>query len=164
VIYIGIDPGVDGAVAVFDPQHHTLRVVDMPCVTLRVNRSHRQRVSAALLASDLAPLAAAAPSSAVRAWVEEVGAMPGQGVASMFAFGKSAGIIEGVLAGLGFSYSLVPPPVWKRATRAGVGKDAARARAAQLFPHQADLFRRAKDHGRADAALIAFYGAEFGNS
>jgi crossover junction endodeoxyribonuclease RuvC len=89
--------------------------------------------------------------------VEKVGAMPGQGVSSMFNFGRSAGIIEGVVAALRMPSTYVTPAAWTKAVGRAAGKDASRMRAMELFPTRADLFKRAKDDGRADAALIAYW-------
>src|SRR5690606_2041087 len=92
------------------------------------------------------------------AYVEKVGAMPGQGVSSMFNFGMGVGVLQGVLAACGIPYFLVTPQSWKkRASLSGKDKDMARTMAQQLYP-SASLGRK-KDIGRADAMLIARYGA-----
>jgi crossover junction endodeoxyribonuclease RuvC len=90
--------------------------------------------------------------------VEQVGAMPGQGVSSMFAFGQAYGMVLGVLAGLYIPVRTVTPASWKRAMKLNTGKDAARAEAARRWPQQAGEFRRVKDDGKAEAALIALWG------
>jgi crossover junction endodeoxyribonuclease RuvC len=92
------------------------------------------------------------------AYVEQVGAMPGQGVSSMFAFGEAFGLAKGVLAGLGIPLQVVTPARWKRDMRLNTGKDSARAMAAARWPQHAGEFRRVKDDGRAEAALIALWG------
>ena len=89
--------------------------------------------------------------------IEQVGAMPGQGVTSMFRFGEAYGIIKGVLGGLRLPVELVTPSVWKRELKVQKGKESSRLRALELFPEQTDLFKLKKHHGRADAALIALY-------
>lgn len=155
--FIGIDPGASGAVAVFAPggknSDEVLDIVDMPTFTIKRGTREVRHVDPAGLARILAMHAGAS----AYACIEKVGAMPGQGVASMFAFGRAAGVIEGVLAGLRLSYELVAPQVWQRAMRVAGGKDGARQRASQLFPREAGLFARVKDDGRADAALLAYY-------
>jgi crossover junction endodeoxyribonuclease RuvC len=83
--------------------------------------------------------------------------MPGQGVASMFAFGKAFGITIGVVSTLGIPSTLVSPVTWKKAMKVP-GKDAARARASQIMPAAAHHWPRVKDDGRAEAALLATYG------
>jgi crossover junction endodeoxyribonuclease RuvC len=84
--------------------------------------------------------------------------MAGQGVSSVFSFGRSAGIIEGVLAAFDIPTTLVTPQAWQKAMAVRDGKDGSRERAMQLFPASAELFQRKKDDGRSDAALIAKYG------
>jgi crossover junction endodeoxyribonuclease RuvC len=84
--------------------------------------------------------------------------MPGQGTRSMFTTGYGMGIWVGILATLEFPYTTVRPQVWKRALRLSKDKEASRLRAIQLFPG-ADL-RRKKDHGRAEALLLAYYGCQ----
>jgi crossover junction endodeoxyribonuclease RuvC len=91
---------------------------------------------------------------------ERVHSMPQQGVASTFAFGLAYGAVRGVLAGLAIPTTPVDPPKWRRLVELSVGadKDAARARAAQLFPAYAYHFSKTAFSGRADAALIALAG------
>jgi crossover junction endodeoxyribonuclease RuvC len=94
------------------------------------------------------------------AWVERVSAMPKQGVASSFNFGSSYGIVLGVLGAVKVPYHLVPASTWKKHFSLGADKRAARTAATRLFPRQSALFVRAKDDGRAEAALIARFGQE----
>jgi crossover junction endodeoxyribonuclease RuvC len=75
----------------------------------------------------------------------------------MFSFGRSAGVIEGVLAALMVPQTFVQPAVWTRAITRGIGKDASRSRAMELYPSHQKEFARAKDDGRADAVLIGFW-------
>jgi crossover junction endodeoxyribonuclease RuvC len=83
------------------------------------------------------------------AFVELVGAMPGQGVSSVFAFGKSFGVVIGVPAALGIPFTLISPQVWKGALGVSAGKDGARARASQLMPAAAHHWTRVRDDERA---------------
>lgn len=149
---IGIDPGASGAVAIMASDGTLIEVWDMPVVQVMAGKTAKNRVSPEMLAAELRNW-----DDAV-AYVEQVSAMPGQGVSSMFAFGESLGIIRGVLAGLSIPCHLVPPARWKRALGVNAGKDGCRAKAAQLWPAQAGEFRRVKDDGRAEAALIAHWG------
>ena len=82
--------------------------------------------------------------------------MPGQGVSSTWTTGYGFGVWLGVLAALALPHTRVRPAIWKRAMGLGKDKEQARLRAIQLFP-SADL-RRKKDHGRAEALLLAWYG------
>lgn len=151
---LAIDPGLTGALAVYDGKH--LNVMDMPTYTVRgKTRVNLHELAANVCALDLVRTAV----------VEHVGAMPKQGVGSAFNFGFTTGAIHGILAALGFETHTVPPAQW----RFGVGlnrvdgadhkarKSSSRARAIELFPEYAHLFARVKDDGRADAALMAWW-------
>jgi crossover junction endodeoxyribonuclease RuvC len=126
--------------------------------TLKVKRGPRvvNQVDAHMLADALRPHV----DSDTKALIEKVSAMPGNGVASMFSFGRAAGIVEGVLAGLSVPFQLIPPATWIKSMRTFGGKDGSRQRAQELFPDYAHLFARKKDDGRAEAALLACYAAE----
>jgi crossover junction endodeoxyribonuclease RuvC len=151
---IGIDPGAGGAVAILEPDGSLVQVFDMPAVEVTVGGKAKRRVSPEMLAAELR-LYTVHGTTAV---VEQVGAMPGQGVSSMFAFGQAYGMVLGVLAGLYIPVRTVTPATWKRALKLNTGKDAARAKAAATWPQQAGEFRRARDDGRAEAALLAVWG------
>jgi crossover junction endodeoxyribonuclease RuvC len=149
---IGIDPGISGAISVFDWYTKSLlEVYDMPTLEVDSGKTKKRHISAVTLRDILEIY----PDSHVV--VEKVGAMPGQGVVSMWNFGRSAGIIEGVVAALRMPSTYVTPQQWTKAVGRAAGKDASRMRAMELFPTRADLFKRVKDDGRADAALIAYW-------
>ena len=93
------------------------------------------------------------------AFVERVGAMPKQGVASTFKFGASYGSVIGTLAALQIRTVLVVPSVWKKYFALDSDKEKARALALRTFAKNPEHFSRKKDHGRAEAALLAVYGA-----
>ena len=151
--YAGIDPGLSGAIAFFTPDKGLLIVHDMPTVEVTRNGKKKNEINAYALAS-LFPVVATD-----EAVLERVGAMPGQGVTSVFSFGRSVGIVEGVLAALSISVTIVSPQAWQKAAGVRGGKDGSRLRASELFPNYAALFSRKKDDGRADAALMAWYAA-----
>lgn len=151
---IGIDPGAAGAVAILEADGSLVQVFDMPAVEVTVGGKAKRRISPEMLAAELRLFNV----HATCAYIEQVSAMPGQGVSSMFAFGESFGLAKGVLAGLGIPVQSVTPGRWKKALQLNSGKDAARAKAAATWPQHAGEFRRVKDDGRAEAALIALWG------
>src|SRR5712692_2445907 len=151
-MHIGIDPGLSGAVAVLAADGALVAVHDTPVLTLATTRGTRQEYDLPGLVALLG--AYAGPQAHVT--LEESQAMPGQGVRSMFTIGVGFGVWLGVLAALAFPSTRVRPAVWKRALGVGKDKEASRLRAMQLFP-TADL-RRKKDHGRAEALLLAYWG------
>lgn len=150
---IGIDPGASGAICFLDIERGEIDVIDMPTTTVERNGKAKREISPAMLHAILASRKATA------CYIERVGAMPGQGSSSMFQFGRSVGMVEGVVAALEIPTFYVSPQVWQKAAGVRGGKDGARQRAAELFPRAATFFARVKDNGRADAALIAWYGA-----
>jgi crossover junction endodeoxyribonuclease RuvC len=154
VIILGIDPGLSGALALYDTAEGAVEVIDMPVLELIRNGKKKREVSAQALANQLAG------RNIKAAFLERVNAMPGQGVTSVFSFGRSLGIVEGVLAAYDIPTTLVTPQAWQKAVGQRAGKDGSRERVMQLFPAQVDLFQRKKDDGRSDAALIAYYGAK----
>lgn len=143
---IGIDPGLTGAVAVFEPKGPAVH--DLPVTARQTGKGFE--VNARMLAALLHSLA---PSHAV---IERQGPMPKQGVTSVYSLGRTAGLIEGVLAMHGASVDWVRPAEWKRAYGlTGKTKDASRSKALELFPSLASQLTRVRDHGRAEALLIA---------
>jgi crossover junction endodeoxyribonuclease RuvC len=148
---LGIDIGARGALALLSEAGDLIDVADMP--VLRDGPNSRPTVNAALLAA------------IVRRWVPEsafvefVGARPGEGAVQGFSFGRSRGVIEGVLGTLAIPVSWITAPSWKRALGLSfASKDTARSEAIRRWPAHAGLFARAKDDGRAEAALIAVAG------
>jgi len=148
---LGIDPGLEGAFCFFDGT--TAEIVDTPVLAVQRGGKAKRDLDPHQIAQIIA---ARKPD---QAFVELVGAMPGQGVSSTFAFGKGFGIVIGVLAALGVPFTLVPPSTWKKALQVPIGKDAARQRASQLLPAASHQWPLKKHDGRAEAALIALYGS-----
>jgi len=154
MMYVGIDPGLNGAVAYFDVENGHLSIVDMPTMEVKRNNKVKREVHAAGLAHLLA-----IEFEVGGVILERVGAMPGQGVTSVFSFGRSTGLIEGVLAAYDLPVTIITPQEWQKAAKVRGGKDGSRLRACELFPNYAGLFALKKHDGRADAALMAWYAA-----
>lgn len=145
----GIDPGLSGAWAIVSPKGDLVDCGDIPVIGIKAqNRVNAPELAAIFREYDIRHVVA-----------EQVGAMPGQGVSSMFRFGRACGAIDGVLGALGIPLEYVAPATWKKEFRiAGKGADGAeqaRQRAIELWPVSQALFARKKDHNRADAALMA---------
>ena len=150
---LGIDPGLDGAIAILTEAGELVAIHDMP--TLQDGAKGRRAVNPALFASIIYA------SHATFAFCELVGPRPTDGTTGAFGFGRSRGIIEGVLAAAGIPLAMIAPPVWKRASNIAPGKenkDSARSVAISRWPSQAALFARKCDCDRAEAALIAVAG------
>lgn len=148
---LGIDPGCYGALALLS-SGVLADVRDMPVVMLRRGKTDKPEVDGAALAAFVRSLR---PDIAV---LERVGGLPGQSAPAAFNFGRAAGAVEYTLTALGVRVESVAPATWKKALRVNPGKDGSRALAARMWPAQAALFARAKDDGRAEAALIAEWG------
>ena len=150
MVILGIDPGCSGALVLITEQGGYIDHLNMP--TIKVGT--KSRVNGAAAAAWLKKY------QINKAFLEQVGAMPGQGTASMFTFGHAAGVAEGLLQGLNIPYTLVTPQAWKKAAGLiGSDKDAARSRAIQLYPELRFLDAKAKGQAIADALLIARFGS-----
>jgi crossover junction endodeoxyribonuclease RuvC len=154
-LVIGIDPGASGAIAVlyggeFDDAY------DMPTLPRKAGGEMVNAPALALLMRGI--MLTAQPGDRITVVIEQVSAMRGQGVSSMFRFGQADGMVRGVVGALGLSLVEVTPVVWKRQFGLlGQPKDQARTAATQFYPEAAPLLARKKDCGRADALLIARY-------
>lgn len=155
--FIGIDPGLSGAIARYDPQTNDLVVHDVPTYELKRNGKAKREVDLHGLARIMDSLTGEAEGSIL---IEQVGSMPGQGVSSVFAFGKVYGILLGVSAATFVPLDTVTPAVWKKAMGVTASKDGSRARASSLLPQRSHLWSRVKDDGRAEAALLAIYASK----
>jgi crossover junction endodeoxyribonuclease RuvC len=154
---LGIDPGLSGALAFYDPEAGTLSIYDMPTFTISVNKKQRRILDEDELARIIGIYQI---NHDLRAVVESVHSMPEQGVASSFKFGVCFGAIRGALAALQVPRQYVEPAVWKRHFKLTSDKDAARRRASELLPAHAGLWPLKKHDGRAESALLAYYGAQ----
>lgn len=143
---IGVDPGVSGALAFYYPDDAPARIAvyDVPIAGGEIN------------SPGLADLITS--HGATVAWIERVGAMPGNGGSSMFNFGRAYGDVRGVIGALKIPTHFVTPQVWKKHFNLDKDKDKSRMLAIRMFPNVAEHFKRKKDDGRAEAALVALYG------
>jgi hypothetical protein len=146
-VIMGIDPGISGAVAFYFPVVPArIAVDDVPVAGGEINVSELARM-----------IRIHRPTVAV---IERVSAMPGNGAVSMFNFGRSYGDVRGVIGALDIPLHFVTPQKWKKYFGLSADKDESRLRAIRMFPAVAEQFKLKKHHGRAEAALIALYGAE----
>lgn len=155
-VYVGIDPGLHGAVAAVDRFSAFRGVWDAPTTIVKRGKKSRTVYEAPLMVHILRSLQEKYEVQLVG--MERVNAMPGQGVTSMFSMGHGFGLWEGIISALGLPLELTVPQVWKKKMLAGGkgdDKQASIVRAMQLFPAAAPLLARKKDDGRAEALLIA---------
>jgi crossover junction endodeoxyribonuclease RuvC len=142
------DPGLYGSAAVLDAQGELIEVFDLPTI----GEGTQRRVDAANFADLIRE-----HGQYRFAIIEQVSAMPGNGVASMFRFGQSYGTILGVIGALAIPLRHATPGQWKRALKLTSDGETSRARAIETWPAQAELFARKRDHNRAEAALLGLY-------
>lgn len=150
MIYIGIDPGFTGAIAYYWPEENYIELYDMPVYK---NPKGKTELNLHELHQILKP----ETDDLCTAMIEQVAAMPGQGVSSMFRFGQSYGATQMAVAAHKIPMHFVTPAKWKSHFGLSRDKGVSRSLASQRFPKQADLFSRSKDDGRAEATLIALY-------
>lgn len=159
---LGIDVGLDGALVLMrDGQIIAVRV--MPTLRLKRGGKNKREIDPAVLCDWIERHDSG--GEIAHAYIEQAGAMPGQGTSSVFAFGRSYGIILGVLAAFAIPVTVVHPARWKKALAVPAAKDGARARASELMPPHAHLWAPQRGElnavqaaGVAEAGLIAYYG------
>ena len=152
---IGIDPGLSGAIAVLD-NNKVLKIYDMP-VMAEGKKNKRQLNSAQLVNIIKENIENREEINVV---VEQVNAMPGQGVTSMFNFGQTFGAIKGVCAALNLPIFFIRPSKWKKYFELiNSSKDSSRTKAIEMYPSLVNQLSKKKDVNKSDAILIArFYG------
>ncbi len=154
---IGIDPGLNGAIAILE-DNQILDIQDMPVMS-EGKKNKRQLNSAQLVKYIKDNLDE--KSKEIIVVVEQVNAMPGQGVTSMFNFGQTFGAIKGMCAALGLPIFFVRPAKWKKYFGLiNSSKDASRTKAIEMYPLLADQLSKKKDVNKSDAILIARFYSE----
>lgn len=150
-LILAVDPGISGALVILDCSGNYVDHLLAPTIKI----GSRSRLNGAAISAWLKEHA----SDICHAYIEQVNAMPGQGVTSMFTFGHAAGYIEGIVTGANIPLTLVPPQTWKKhAGFIGQEKDAPRSRAVQLYPELRILDLKGKGQAIADALFIGRYG------
>jgi crossover junction endodeoxyribonuclease RuvC len=153
---IGIDPGLSGAIAVLE-NNKVLNIFDMPVMS--EGKKNKRQLNSALLVSLLKENID--QSEEVSIVVEQVNAMPGQGVTSMFNFGQTFGAIKGVCAALELPIFFVRPSKWKKYFELiNSSKDSSRTKAIEMYPMLSKQLAKKKDVNKSDAILIARFFSE----
>lgn len=151
---LGVDVGLNGALAFYRADPLDIIIYDMPINVVTVNGKQKKRIDF----YELSRIIDNHASDVEKAIVEQVAATPQMGVTSSFAFGTAAGIVHGVIAANFIPMDLIRPQLWKKHYGLNSDKAASRIKASSMFPKYADQFCRSKDDGRAEALLIAVYG------
>ena len=153
MIIIGVDPGISGAISIIENKK-ILEVYDTP--TMIEGKKNKRQINSAQVTNIIKERLN--KEKEVVVVVEQVNAMPGQGVTSMFTFGQSFGVIKGICAALSLPIYFVRPTKWKKHFNLiKTNKDASRTKVIEAYPEISSKLHRKKDSNRADAILIALY-------
>jgi crossover junction endodeoxyribonuclease RuvC len=158
MIIIGIDPGISGSIC-FLEDGKILDVVEMP--TMAEGKKNKRQVNGSQIYNEIYRRIHKIEKQQIRVVIEQVSAMPGQGVTSMFNFGQSFGILKGICSAMQLSMYFVRPAKWKKYFGLiNSEKDASRTRAIEMFPYFSSQLSKKKDSNKADAILIASFYSE----
>tara|TARA_B100001063_G_scaffold232217_1_gene247097 strand:+ start:978 stop:1472 length:495 start_codon:yes stop_codon:yes gene_type:complete len=160
MLIIGIDPGLSGSICFLD-DGKILDVIEMP--TMTDGTKNKRQVNGSQIYNEISKRINKFENKDVRIIIEQVSAMPGQGVTSMFNFGQSFGILKGICSAMQLPMFFVRPAKWKKYFNLiNSEKDASRTRAIEIFPYFSSQLSKKKDSNKADAILIAsFYNETY---
>ena len=154
MLIIGIDPGISGSICFFE-DGKILEVIEMPLMT--EGKKNKKQVNGAQIYNEFFKRITRKDDE-IRVVIEQVSAMPGQGVTSMFNFGQSFGILKGICSAMQLPMFFVRPAKWKKYFNLiNSQKDASRTRAIEIFPYFSTQLSKKKDSNKADAILIASF-------
>ena len=155
MLIIGIDPGITGAICFFE-DGELKDVIDMP--TMASGNKNKKQINGSQIFNEISLRTKNYKSENINVVVEQVSAMPGQGVTSMFNFGQSFGVIKGICSAMELPIFYVRPIKWKKYFNLiNSEKDASRTKAIEMFPKISHKLSKKKDNNKADAILIAQY-------
>ena len=155
MLIIGIDPGISGSICFFE-DGVIKDVIEMP--TMTDGKKNKKQVNGSQIFNEISERIKKTDKRNIKVVIEQVSAMPGQGVTSMFNFGQSFGILKGICSAMRLSMYFVRPAKWKKYFNLiNSEKDASRTRAIEIFPYFSTELSRKKDSNKADAILIASF-------
>ena len=155
MLIIGIDPGISGSIC-FLQDGKIVDVVEMP--TMTEGKKNKKQVNGSQIVNEISEKIKELDKREIKVVIEQVSAMPGQGVTSMFNFGQSFGILKGICSSMQLPMYFVRPAKWKKYFNLiNSEKDASRTRAIEIFPYFSNQLSRKKDSNKADAILIASF-------
>ena len=155
MLIIGIDPGISGSIC-FLEEGKIIDVLEMP--TMAEGKKNKRQVNGSQIYNEILRRINKIEKQNIRVIIEQVSAMPGQGVTSMFNFGQSFGILKGICSAMQLPMYFVRPAKWKKYFNLiNSEKDASRTRAIEIFPYFSSQLSKKKDSNKADAILIASF-------
>ena len=160
MLIIGIDPGISGSICFFE-DGKIIDVIEMP--TMIEGKKNKKQVNGSQIYNEISKRISKFENHEIRVIIEQVSAMPGQGVTSMFNFGQSFGILKGICSSMQLPMYFVRPAKWKKYFNLlNSQKDASRTKAIEIFPYFSHRLSKKKDSNKADAILISsFYYETF---
>ena len=155
MLIIGIDPGISGSICFF--QNGVIKdVIEMP--TMTEGKKNKKQVNGSQVFNEILERTNKIDKKSIKIVIEQVSAMPGQGVTSMFNFGQSFGILKGICSAMQLPMYFVRPAKWKKYFNLiNSEKDASRTKAIEIFPYFSTQLSKKKDSNKADAILIASF-------
>jgi crossover junction endodeoxyribonuclease RuvC len=155
MLIIGIDPGITGSICFFE-DGKIIDVVEMP--NMPEGKKNKKQVNGAQIFNEISLKIKNKKKEDIKVVIEQVSAMPGQGVTSMFNFGQSFGILKGICSAMQLPMYFVRPAKWKKYFNLiNSEKDASRTKAIEIFPYFSSQLSKKKDSNKADAILIASF-------
>ena len=155
MLIIGIDPGISGSICFFE-DGKIIDVIEMP--TMADGKKNKRQVNGSQIYNEILKKINKTEKQNIRVIIEQVSAMPGQGVTSMFNFGQSFGILKGICSAMQLPMFFVRPAKWKKYFNLiNSEKDASRTRAIEIFPYFSSQLSKKKDSNKADAILLASF-------
>ena len=155
MLIIGIDPGISGAICFFE-NGEIKDVIDMP--VMAEGKKNKKQINGSQIFNEISTRIKNYKAENINVVIEQVSAMPGQGVTSMFNFGQSFGVLKGICAAMQLPVFLVRPAKWKKHFELiNSQKDSSRTKVIQMFPKISSHLSRKKDANKADAILIASF-------
>ena len=155
MLIIGIDTGISGSICFFQ-DGKIVDVIEMP--TMTEGKKNKKQVNGSQIVNEILEKIKELDKREIKVVIEQVSAMPGQGVTSMFNFGQSFGILKGICSSMQLPMYFVRPAKWKKYFNLiNSEKDASRTRAIEIFPYFSNQLSRKKDSNKADAILIASF-------
>ena len=155
MLIIGIDPGISGAICFFEDGQIS-EIIDMP--VMAEGKKNKRQINGPQVYNEVLKRINKFPKKDIIVVIEQVSAMPGQGVTSMFNFGQSFGVLKGICSAMQLSMYFVRPAKWKKYFGLiKTEKDASRTKVIEIFPYISSQLSRKKDSNKADAILIASF-------
>ena len=155
MLIIGIDPGISGALCFFE-DGQVKEIIDMP--VMADGKKNKRQVNGPQTYNEISSRINKFSKKDITVVIEQVSAMPGQGVTSMFNFGQSFGVLKGICSALELPMYFVRPVKWKKYFNLiNSEKDASRTKAIEIFPYFSSQLAKKKDSNKADAILISSY-------